>query len=444
MNTKFSRRTLLRGTLRGAAVSVALPFLNCFLDSSGKAMAATGQRLPVRFGTWIWGCGFIPEEWIPTQTGANYTLSPHLAPLAPHRENLAILSGFDVKLDGVPNKPHITGCLGLRTGIPVANENVKAPTLDVLISDAIGAGTRFRSLEISSSGIQRSYSYRAAGSPNPSEISPLALYRRIFGEEFQDPNSVKFTPDPNHMVRQSVLSAVQEDRERLMRSVGAEDRHRLDEYFTSIRQLENQLALQLEPPAPVENFVLPDAPPETTLDSEVENVMRNHKLMSGLLAKALQCNQTRVFNVLLSDTTSNLRRSGSTTTHHTLTHEEPNDPELGYQKEVSWFAEQSMIAWREFLDEIAAIPEGDGTLLDNCLVLAHSDCSIAKSHAVEGIPIMIAGKAGGRIRTGFHLAGKADPITRIGLTVQQAMGLQVARWGELSMDTDRSIHELLV
>jgi hypothetical protein len=75
--------------------------------------------------------------------------------------------------------------------------------------------------------------------------------------------------------------------------------------------------------------------------------------------------------------------------------------------------------------------------------MAHSDCSDAKAHAVEGIPIMIAGNAGGRVRTGFHLAGQADPITRVGLTVQQAMGLQVDRWGVLSMETNRTVTELL-
>ena len=228
-----------------------------------------------------------------------------------------------------------------------------------------------------------------------------------------------------------------------MRSVGAADRARLDEYFTSIRQIENQLALQLEPPVRVENFTAPAAPEDGTTDSEMGNVMNTHRLMAGLLAKALQVNQTRVFNMLLSDTTSNLRRDGSTTTHHTLTHEEPDDPALGYQREVSWFAAQSMVAWKEFLDALDAIPEGDGTLLDNSLVLAHSDCSIAKAHAVEGIPTMIAGNAGGAVRTGFHLAGKGDSIARIGLTVQQAMGVNVERWGALSMETDRSITELL-
>ena len=119
------------------------------------------------------------------------------------------------------------------------------------------------------------------------------------------------------------------------------------------------------------------------------------------------------------------------------------DPQLGHQREVAWFAQRSMVAWRDFLDALAAIPEGDGTLLDNCLVLAHSDCSIAKSHAVEGIPVMVAGNAGGRVRTGFHLAGSADPISRIGLTVMQAMGVQVDRWGVSSMETNRSVTELL-
>ena len=119
------------------------------------------------------------------------------------------------------------------------------------------------------------------------------------------------------------------------------------------------------------------------------------------------------------------------------------NPKLGYQEQVGWFATQSMVAWKDFLDALAGIPEGDGTLLDNCLVLAHSDCSIAKAHAVEGIPTMIAGSAGGRIRTGFHMAGRADPVTRIGLTVQQAIGLQVEKWGTRSMETNRTITELI-
>lgn len=443
--TSIPRRTVLRGMLGGTVVGVSLPFLDGFLDNNGRALAATlgKQRIPVRFGTWIWGCGFVPEKWIPATVGSGYRMPVDLEPLEVYREKLAIFSGFDVKLDGVANKPHVTGCLGLRTGIPVPTETVKAPTFDVLIAEQIGANTRFRSLEVSTCGKDRSYSYHAPGSPNPSETSPAALYRRIFGEGFQDPNSASFKPDTRIMARMSVLSAISDDRQKLMRTVGASDRQRLDEYFTSIRQIEQQLELQLQPPAPVENFSKPPATDEAGTGSEMGQVMETHRIMAELLARALQCNQTNVFNVLFSDTASNLRRKGETTTHHTLTHEEPIDRTLGYQKESAWFATQSMIAWKEFLDAISAIEEGDGTLLDNCLILAHSDCSIAKSHAVEGIPAMVAGNAGGKIRTGYHLAGNGDSIARLGLTIQQVMGVQVERWGTLSMETNRTVSELV-
>ena len=441
--TKFTRRTILRGVFGGAAVGVSLPILDSLLNINGTAFAATGQALPIRFGTWIWGCGFIPEKWIPTSTGSGYALPADLALLEPYKDKLALFTGFDVKLDGVPNKPHITGCLGLRTGIPVPDENVKAHTLDIPIAQAIGGNTRFRSLEISTSGLAKSYSYYAAGSPNPSEISPSALYRRLFGEGFQDPNSALFQPDTNIMVRKSVLSAVGEDRRALMASVVVADRYRLDQYFTSLRQIEQQLALRLEPPAPVIGFTKPAATDAKGEGSEMEDVIETHRIMAQLLATALQSNQTRVFNVLFSDTTSNLRRKGETDTHHTLTHEEPVDKALGHQKEVAWFATRSMEGWKDFLDALSAIPEGDGTLLDNCMILAHSDCSIAKAHAVEGIPAMIAGNAGGKVRTGYHLAGNGDPISRLGLTVQQAMGVPIDRWGKLSMETNRTITEVI-
>src|SRR5690349_17431554 len=98
--SKLNRRTVLRGVLGGAAVSMGLPFLDYFLDGNGTALAATGQRLPVRFGTWIWGCGHIPERWIPAKTGADFAMPPDLEPLTPYKNKLAIFSGFDVKLDG--------------------------------------------------------------------------------------------------------------------------------------------------------------------------------------------------------------------------------------------------------------------------------------------------------------------------------------------------------
>ena len=98
-----------------------------------------------------------------------------------------------------------------------------------------------------------------------------------------------------------------------------------------------------------------------------------------------------------------------------------------------------MDAWAGFVARLASTPEGAGTLLDNCLVLAHSESSFAKSHQVTLLPVMIAGRAGGRIRSGIHVAGNGEPISRVGLTVQQMMGVPVSEWGARSLQTSRPI-----
>ena len=110
--------------------------------------------------------------------------------------------------------------------------------------------------------------------------------------------------------------------------------------------------------------------------------MANHALMAQTLALALACDQTRVFNMVFSNRASSLRRPGSSDTHHTLTHEEPRDPNLGYQPKATYFVLKSMEAWANLVETLAAVPEGDGTLLDNCLVMAHSETSEANTHSV--------------------------------------------------------------
>jgi hypothetical protein len=103
-----------------------------------------------------------------------------------------------------------------------------------------------------------------------------------------------------------------------------------------------------------------------------------------------------------------------------------------------------MGAWADFIERLAAIPEGDGTLLDNCLVFAHSDVSEAKQHGVVKIPMMMAGRAGGKVKPGVHVAGATDTTSRAGLTIQQVMGLNVDSWGTDSMQTSQAISEILV
>ena len=443
MTKELTRRTVLRGMLGGVAVSVGLPLLEIFLDDNGTALAG-GAPLPVRFGTWFWGCGMNPDRWAPSIEGPDYDLPPELEALDGVQDQVSVLSGFNTILDGRSNLPHWTGVMATLTGsVPSVEPEVPAPTLDVLIARRIGASTRFRSIEISCTGVPtQSYSRESQSIINSSSVSPLELYTRIFGPDFIDPKGGPFVPDPKTVLRKSVLSVVGEDTARLERVLGSHDRQRLDEYLTSLRQLEQQIEVSLHPPD-LEACRRPAAPKGETVGADLEQASSTHRLMTELLVFALLCDQTRVFNVLFSWGTSALRKSGAQTAHHQLTHDESVDPILGYQPEATSFVIASMTTWASFVRRLAETPEGDGTLLDNCLVMAHSESSFAKSHQVTQLPVMIAGRAGGRVRPGVHVRGNGEPVTRVGLTVQQVMGLPVNAWGTQSMQATQPVSEIL-
>jgi len=446
LNRKIHRRGFLCGSLQGVAISVGLPFLDLFLNSNGNALAATGAPLPRRFGTWFFGCGMNPQRWNPISEGRDWELTPELLPVADIRDKINVLSGFSVKMAGESNQVHRTGVFGtLCGGAPKTAESIEGPSLDVLISDHVGMRTRFRSLEMAAMGDPRhSNSLRDVSSVNPAEPSPLSLYSRVFGLGFSDPNAAEFSPDPRLLLRQSALSIVAVDRKRLERILGHNDRQRLDQYFTSVRQLEQQIALQLEEPEPLAACRIPDSPTQIPIDSEVDHVVANHALMAETLALALACDQTRVFNMTFSNRASGLRMPGSADTHHTLTHEEARDKTLGYQPRATAFVLRTMQAWTSFVKTLDAVPEGSGSLLDNCLVMAHSETSEANTHSVMGLPFMTAGSAGGKIRTGLHVSGVGDSTSRVGLTMQQAMGLNIGSWGTDQNQTSRPITEILV
>jgi len=430
---------------------MGLPLLDCFLNGNGTALAQ-GAPLPLRFGAWMWGCGMNPDRWTPATEGTGHELSIELQALDREltvggklRDHVSILSGFDVKLDGRPNFPHTAGLMGTLTGsLPAEDYTVPAPTLDTIIAGQIGGLTRFRSLEMSCTGNpNQSYSFESQGVANAPEISPMALYTRVFGPEFADPNDDTFTPDPRLILRQSILSVVKGDRERLLQRVGAHDAQRLDQYFTSVRQLEQQLEVLLAGPPDLDSCSKAPAPGQESLGTEVGQSMSTNRLMADLLSFALACDQTRVFSMMFSDRISGLRQAGSSSQHHQLTHDEALDPAIGYQPEATEFVFVCMDAWADFLERLAAIPEGDATLLDHCLVLAHSDVSLAKVHGITGIPMMIAGHAGGALKPGVHVRGTTSPTTRVGLTIQQVMGLNTESWGTRSMEATQPVSELL-
>jgi hypothetical protein len=443
---KISRRQLLRGVLNGAAVTVSLPFLECFLNESGTALASTAQPLPARFGTWFWGLGVNANIFTPKTVGAGYDLPLQMQALDKVRQHLNVFTNYNVLTDGRPNLCHYTGWVALRCGMaPAGRGQLPGQSLDVAIADAVGGGTRFRSLCLAATGAPRdSYSFLNADAVNPPEISPVEFYQKMFGPEFQDPNSPNFKPDPGLMMRQSVLSVVKDQRQDLERSLGAADKARLDQYYTSIRDLENRLDLQLQKPPPAPSCKLPPRPPaEVPVGVDVDLVSTRHRALTDLLVMALACNQSKVFNMVYSDSASSLTRKGLDKTHHIVTHEEVVDTEKGYQIEASRFVGDAFKEFAYFLERIAAVPEGDGCLLDHCLVYAHSDCQLAKTHSIDGIPMFTAGGLNGAVKTGLHVDGKGEPGTRLGYTVQRLMGLPIASWGQGSMQTSREISEIV-
>ncbi len=441
--SRLDRRTVLRGLLGGAAVSIGLPLLEIFLDDHGTALA-DGGALPVRFGTWFWGCGMNPDRWTPERVGAGYDLPVELAPLAGLSDRVSVLSGFGVTLDGRPNLPHWTGVMATLTGsVPRRDGDVDAPTLDTIVSKAIGSATRFRSIEMSATGIPgQSYSREGTSLVNSAAVSPLELYARIFGPGFADPGDASFQPDPRTLLRRSALSAVREDANRLAARLGSHDRRRLDQYLTSLRQLEQQIEVSLRPPD-LAACRKPEAPAGEDVGSDLERATATHRLLADVAIAAMLCDQARVFNMVFSWGTSELRRQGTDTAHHQLTHDEVVDKELGYQPRATEYSQASVAEWAWFVRRLAETPEGAGSLLDHCLVLGHSESSFAKSHSVAGLPVMLAGTAGGRVRSGLHVRGDGEPVTRVGLTVQQALGVAAESFGTGSMRTDRPLADIL-
>ena len=430
--------------MNGGVVSVGLPLLNCFLNENGMAMAS-GAPVPLRFGTWQWGMGMSESVFVPKQTGANFDLPEEISMLAPVQQHINLFTNFDVFRDDSPNVCHHTGWVLLRSGMaPGHPTDLPGETIDVSIARQLGNATRFRSLSATATGDSRdTYSYENGSSVNTPEWSPLRFYQRLFGAGFQDPNADTFTPDPNVMLRKSVLSAVLDDTKKLNKELGAEDRGRLDQYMTGIRDLERRFDLQMVRPEPREACVVPGRPRALPAGVDAGLVSQRHRQFVDLMLIAMACDQARVTNINLTSAFAGTTKPGYDKPHHTATHEEPVDDALGYQPNCSWYTRRAMEEWAYYVDALANFKEGDGSLLDNSLIYASTDQSFAKIHAIDGIPMFTAGKAGGRIRTGIHVNGGGDKACRLGYTVQRLMGLDIESWGDKSNRTSSEINEII-
>jgi len=443
---RLSRRNILRGILNGGVVTVALPFLDCFLNSNGTALAS-GKPLPVRFGTWFWGLGMDKKVFVPKTYGANFELPEEIEALKNVRQHINLVTNLQAYRDGAPDICHYTGWVIARSGsVPAAQGDKPGQTIDVTVANQIGRATRFKTLTATATGDPRtSVSYENAISSNASEFSPVAFYKRLFGPDFVDPNADSFTPNPRIMLRKSVLSGVMDDIRAMNQTVGAADKARLDQYFTGLRHLEQQFDQQLTKPEPLA-ACRPGAAPgdEPKVGSDTELIAMRHRLMTDMMVMAVACDQTRVFNMTYSAASANTTKPGYFNPHHTTTHEEPIDEKLGYQPTASWYLRRSMESWAYFIEAFAKMKEGDGSLLDNVLIYASTDHGLARTHSLTDMPAFTAGRAGGKLKTGLHIDGGGDAVTRVGYTAMKVMGLDQSSWGTKSNTTSKEIGDILV
>jgi hypothetical protein len=426
---RLDRRTVLRGVLGAAAVSIGLPPLEAFMNDSGSAYAQA-SGFPKRFGFWFFGNGCHADKWVPAGEGPDWEPSVELAPLAALKERITVVSGLKVY---TPNSvPHGSGPAGILTGRRLgvvggnfSDSSFASATLDQLIANEIGGDTLYRSLEVSVERIDQSLSYTGPGQMLPPENDPHALFQRLFGAGFTEPGDTPIV-DPKLGLRRSVLDAIGEDAVALKKRLGQADRARVDQHFENIRALEKKLArLEEDPP----NLAACHRPAEPLVEypdeGGVPQMSARSRAMSDLMAMALACDQTRVFSVMFSRPVSDVLYPGAPAGHHQLTHDE-----LGEQPEVQGIIQQIVEELAYFIGALDAVEEGDGTLLDHSIVLGMSDCSYGKSHAIDDYPLLLAGSGGGVLKTGIHYhSPAAENASKLGFSLMRAMDVTVSEFG---------------
>jgi hypothetical protein len=366
-------------------------------NSNGTAYAAAGKAgagspIESRFLIWFNGNGIPERYWIPADTGADFELTPCLAPLEPVRDYVHVISGIDnvaARLNGQGNG-HFTALCGLMTGTAYTGRGAAGPSIDHLLAQKIGAKSRFHSLQIGvaqeshGENVHRNMSWAGYERALPPEMIPHNLFDRLFGVKNES------------WVRRkkSVLDLVMTDVREIEPALGQADRQRLDEHLTSVRDLER--AISSLPPDYGKNIKEPED------ISDLTDYPRIAKIQSDLLVHAFASGQTRVASYMLTKCQSLTRfpwlgLAGNR--HHDYTHTNPTSPaSQRIMRDICrWHVEE----FSYLLQKMKSIPEGDGNLLDHtCAVFVHEHAE-ANVHKCNGLAILLAGGAG-KMKTGMH------------------------------------------
>lgn len=435
---RLSRRTVLRGMIGGAALALPLPPLDVFFDDQGRAHAS-GGAFPGRFGLFFWGNGILPDRWIPETTGVDWELTDQLAPLAGVKESVSVITGMEVKTSNL--RAHIAGPGGFLTGKELLmrpeDETFDGPSLDQIIAAELGSQTLYRSLEVAVEPGARGLSHNGPDSVNPPESDPVALFERLFGPAFRTPGDEPII-DPTLALRRSVLDSVLEDAAGLSDRLGIIDQVRLEQHMDAVRDLELRIARLEEEPPNLEACVRPPVPEVPPAIEGRHQLEERSRIMTDLVTMAFACDLTRSLSYWYSHPLTDLLFPDATAGHHQLTHDEPGD-----QPQVHSIVTSIVRDYAYLVDSLRSIPEGDGTLLDNSVILGTTDVSYGRTHQIDEYPILLAGSACGRLRTGLHYRSTTNEnASKVPLSILRAMGIPAASFGEGAGFTDVSLSEI--
>jgi hypothetical protein len=431
----ISRRTVLKGL--GAAV--ALPWLEAMAPVSALAAPAeVAKTIPTRMAFLYVPNGVSMADWTPKGEGPLGSLPAILEPLAPLKDDVMVLSGLTADKarpngDGPGDHAralaaYLTGCqprktdgADIRCGISV----------DQVAAARIGDQTRLPSLEIGcesgrqagncDSGYSCAYSstisWRSATTPVPKEVNPKLVFERLFSTV---PDAERAARD---LRRRSILDFVREDTASLKTQLGATDQRKLEEYFSSVRDIELRIERAAKMPPPN----VPDAKRPEGIPASYEEHLR---LMADLLVLAFRTDTTRVCTYVLANEGSNRPypfinvREG----HHDLSHHQNDKAKLAKIRDINHFHMQQ---FAYLLGQLKAVKEGEGTLLDHCMIAYGSGNGDGNRHNHDDLPVLLAGKGGGTIKTGRHVRfPRETPLNNLWLSMLDRMGVKVPTLGD--------------
>jgi Protein of unknown function (DUF1552) len=427
---RMARRTILKGL----GASLALPML----DSMIPALSAAAPSTP-RLG-WVYvSHGVIFPQWKPTKLGYGFELTPNLKPLEKLNGQFNILTGLshleaDTKGDG--SGDHTRASAAWLTGVHAYDRTrpgveVKlATTADQLAAQVIGKNSQIQSIEMTVDSASagscdsgdcfyvNTVSWRNPATPNIPENQPRVIFERLFGDGGSSAQRLARTKKEG-----SILDSVMAEASGLASSLGNSDRSKLGEYLDSVRDIEQRI--QSTESTTAQNFELPDRPVGIP-DSFEEHT----KLMFDLQIMAFRADLTRVFSLIMARELSGRTYPmiGIPGQHHLISHHR-DDAELMSQKARIDTYHVQMLAY--LLEQMQATPDGDGTLLDHSLIMYGSGMGNGNLHRHSDLPVLLAGKLGGKFKTGYHLDYKMDThMANLLVAILDKAGLPIETMGD--------------